>query len=188
MHCGRLKKLLVFLICAHVTSCSSEATRDFEEIVLRVDEFFSGKPILIGSTLSTKDGEKVDVYYGIKIVDYKLSEGISALFPEKAFISVSCRALNNSASGDIRHQPHQFALERETRPEEAVGFSTAGTALQNAGFLKESELSFLLKYSYQDNDWVLDTLHVGYVPGSFLHDLKHFPQNEHFRKAVGIVN
>lgn len=135
-----------------------------------------------------KDGENVDLYYGIKIVDYELSGQVTRLAAEKAFISVSCTALNNATSGDIKYEAYQFALEEEKVHEEGVGFSTASAALHNPSFLVECKLSFILKYMYRGSDWVFDRLYVGYGPEAFDDALRRFPQNEHFRKAVGIAD
>ena len=184
------KHTLVTLTCLLLISCSSSAKSSFEKIVYKFDKYFSEKPTLITSNMIIKEGIKTYTYFGYKIDGYELNYEIKRTFssrsPYSSFIEVSCNAFENAKGGDMFSDNAKFQTESGIISGEASGFSTTQMALANSDFFSESRWTINVGYTYQNGNWIYNSVTGGPPSHSFIHDLKTFPQNRGFRKAIGM--
>jgi len=176
-------------------SCSSTAENDFEKIVTRVNEYLSGKLILLTSTKSIRNNEETYVYYSLRVEDYNLTYDVREDFREtsrfRAYITISCKASDNADSGDSTSNLSGFSASEGIMPTKARGFSTTSMALANQYFSNNSKpMTIITRYSHQENEWFYDSISVSGVTSSesLVDDLKNFPQNKAFREAFGMSN
>jgi hypothetical protein len=185
------KLLLVF--CMLVISCSSAAENDFEKIVSRIDKYFSEKPIFLTSVKNIANNEITHAYYSMRVEEYNLIYDVRETSGKTsrygAYLTISCRILDNASSGDSISKISDFAVSEELTPKRASGFSTTSMALANQDFSNNSKrMTIIIRYSHQENKWFYDSISVSGVTSSksLVDDLKNFPQNKAFREAIGI--
>jgi len=184
-------RILLIVTCLIIVSCSSAAKDSFEKIVSQVDNYFSGQPSLLTSTRIIKDGQQTHAYFTLKIDKYNLSYDIkntySAASPYKASINLHCNVLDNLNSGDIVLNISEFEATSEIATLEASGFSTTSMALANNDFSSNNKLvTFIMRYSYQGDNWTFTGMTAGGAPESLIRDLETFPQNKSFRETIGM--
>ena len=188
----KYKLSLFTLVCMLIISCSSDEQLKFEQVVTQIDKYFSSKPVLLTSKKIIKKNEEVFSYYALKIIDYDLSYNIIrssyAFSPYTATVTIICNAVNNSKSGDLISDISEFQTELGIRSKDLSGFSTTNMALANNNFAENSTWTMFIRYSYRNDRWTYDNVAEGPESESFISDLEDFPQNENFRKAIGMAD
>jgi hypothetical protein len=187
------KSTLLTIICLLTVACSSQAEENFNQIVARVDKYFSEKPILVTSNKIIKDGQTVFSYYAIKVIEYNLSFDVQKTFSStlqyNAFIIIKCVVLDNAKNGDLVFDSFVLNVKDRIVSYEASGYSTTNMAIANKGFSSNSKsLTLIIRYSYQDDKWICIDIAGGGISGSLFRDLETFPQNKEFREAVGMTS
>lgn len=181
------------LICFLLIACSPVAESEFEQTITRVNEYLSGKPVLLTSNRIVKGNEETYIYYCLRIenynLDYSVKQGFSKITPYNGFIYLSFNVFDNANSGDVVSDISPLAFSAEIVPKKAVGFSTTTVAMSNQDFSKSGRsASITIKYSYQGNQWLYSDISVsgGALTEALADDLKNFPQNKKFRVAIGM--
>lgn len=190
-----LRNLVLIILCMLTISCSSAAEKDFGKIVTRVNDYFSGKPVLLISDRIIKGGQESYNYYCILIKNYNLTYGVKKSFsktnPYNAFLVTSCDLLDNAGSGDSVSKIYEFGMSEGVIPNKTSGFSTTSLALANQNFSNRSKtMTIIIRYSYQENKWSYDDMSISGLESarSLINDLTYFPQNKAFRDAIEMSN
>jgi hypothetical protein len=183
------KLLLATLLCILPISCSSVEQAKFEKIVSRIEKYFSSMPVILTSQKITKDNEEAYAYYALKIINHTLSYNTTRLSSGSGYaatVTIICNSLSNSKRGDVTYDIASFQIELESSSKEPAGFATTDMPLADADFSEPSKWTIWIRYFYRNDNWICDEVEGGPTSESFIHDLQIFPQNEKFRKAIGM--
>ena len=184
------RSTLLIALCLLIVSCSSDVKDELEKIALRTDRYFSGKPIILTSKKIAREGEERHVYYAYRIIDHEITYDIqstfSAISAYSALIRISCTAGENAKRGDLFSDMSEFQTDLGVISREASGFSTTQMAVDNSDFASESRWTIYVEYTYQNGNWIYNGIAGGPPSHSFINDLKTFPQNKRFRRAIGM--
>ena len=185
--------LLATLVCILTVSCSSDAENKFEKVAVRMDRYFSEKPILLTSKKILKEGNELYAYYALRIIEHNISYNINRLASSdtkyNASLRISCDAVDNIRSGDLISDTLELQNTLENNAVEASGFSTTGLALANTDFsLDKKSLAIFIRYTYENDNWICSDITGGGRSESLVVDLQSFPQNKRFREVIGIAS
>ena len=185
-----VKILLILSFGPLLISCSHPATGAFEALTHKVENYLAKKPIWVTSQSVTPDAGDEYAYYALKIVRHTIRYDVirqrSSVMLYKGFIRVLCDMVGNAKAGDVFPDGGEFQSEVEILEKEALGFSTTDMALHNTDFSAPSKMTMIIRYAYHEDKWVFAGIEGGYPSESLVRDLSTFPQNEGFRRAVGM--
>lgn len=185
-----IRVILAIYICIFVFSCSRELETKFDSRVLSVQNYFSKKPVLLGDIKITKNKEDVYAYYGLKVINFKLSFDIQSNFlsAPTAYIKLSCEVLSNQDKGDLVDDRLKMLGVESNSYVGASGFSSIIAAINHKDFSKKAkDVIFYIKYIYKGEAWSFSGLETNYFNRSIDTYLKQSQHCKDFREAIGMI-
>ena len=185
-----IRALLAIYICIFIFSCSRELETKFDSRVLSVQNYFSKKPVLLGDIKIIKNNEAVYAYYGLMVINFKLSFDIKRkpLSAPTAYIKLSCEVLSNQEKGDLVDDRLTMLGVESNSYAVASGFSSITGALNHKDFSKRAkDVIFYIKYIYKGKAWSFRGFETNYFNRSIDTYLKQSQQCKDFRKAIGMI-